>query len=57
MLPVAVHVDVGVAAWVSLMPGVHDLDVGEAVEARVDPRRLFVFDSAGALAAAPDAAF
>ncbi len=48
-----VHVDVGVASWVCLMAGVHDLEPGTPVEARVDPQRVFVFDAAGALAVAP----
>ena len=51
-----VHVDVGVGAWVSLMPGVHDLDVGAGVEVAVDPARVFVFDASGALAVAPELA-
>ena len=51
-----VHIDVGVASWVCLMPGVHDLEPGAAVEAQVDPRRVFVFDAAGTLAAAPELA-
>ena len=47
-----VHVDVGLATWVCLLAGVHDEEPGTAVEVQVDPRRAFVFDAAGALAAA-----
>ena len=49
-----VHVDVGFATWVSLVLGVHDWQPGAAAEITVDPRRLFVFDTAGSLIRAPD---
>ncbi|HEY5301679.1 MAG TPA: ABC transporter ATP-binding protein [Acetobacteraceae bacterium] len=48
-----VHVDVGMRVWVCLLPGVHEIEPGAAVEVHVDTRRVFVFDAAGALAAAP----
>ncbi len=51
-----VHVDVGIGSWVSLMPGVHEVEAGAAVEVSVDPTRVFVFDAAGALAVAPEMA-
>lgn len=49
-----VHVNVGFATWVSLVLGVHDWQPGAAAEIGVDPRRLFVFDTAGSLIRAPD---
>ena len=48
-----VHVDVGIGTWVCLIPGIHDAEPGQSVDVLVDPRRLFVFDEAGVLAAAP----
>ena len=49
-----VHLDVGFAVWVSLVLGVHDWQPGAAAEISVDPRRLFVFDTAGSLVRAPE---
>ena len=46
-------VDVGIAVWVCLAPGVHEWQPGAQVEARIDPNRVFVFDSSGGLAATP----
>jgi glycerol transport system ATP-binding protein len=51
-----VHLDVGFATWVSLVMGVHDWKPGAAAEIRVDPHRAFVFDTAGLLIRAPEAA-
>ncbi len=48
-----IHVDFAGERWVALAHGVHDLDIGQPVELYVDPSRFFVFDAAGALAAAP----
>jgi len=48
-----VHVDFAGQRWVALAHGVHDLDIGSPVELYLDPRRFFVFDASGALAAAP----
>jgi glycerol transport system ATP-binding protein len=48
-----IHVDFAGARWVALAHGVHDLDIGHPVELWLDPARFFVFDSSGALAAAP----
>jgi hypothetical protein len=39
--------------WVALAHGIHDLDIGQPVQIYLDPNRFFVFDSSGALAAAP----
>ena len=49
-----VHLDVGFAVWVSLVLGVHDWQPGAAAEIAIDPRRLFVFDTAGNLVRAPE---
>jgi glycerol transport system ATP-binding protein len=51
-----VHVRHGDASWVSVLGGIHEYDPGSAVEASLDPRDVFVFDSAGRLVAAPAAA-
>lgn len=47
-----VHLDVGAHRLVALVPGVRRLEPGQAVTAWLDPRRLFLFDASGALAAA-----
>ena len=48
-----IHVDFSGERWVALAHGVHDLGIGQPVELFIDPGRVFVFDSSGALAAAP----
>jgi glycerol transport system ATP-binding protein len=48
-----VHADFAGQRWVALAHGVHLLDIGQPVELWLDPARFFVFDKAGALAAAP----
>jgi glycerol transport system ATP-binding protein len=48
-----VHVDFAGQRWVALAHGIHDLDIGQPVQIYLDPNRFFVFDSSGALAAAP----
>ncbi len=50
-----VHVDLGFAAWVGLVRGVHDWEPGASAEIRVDPSRMFVFAADGSLVAAPEA--
>ncbi|WP_075215400.1 ABC transporter ATP-binding protein [Mongoliimonas terrestris] len=50
-----VHVDVADARWVALAHGVRNFDVDDRITVHVDPDRLFVFDAAGRLAAAPRA--
>jgi len=40
-------------AVVAQVPGVHAFELGRTVTLALDPRRLFVFDAAGKLAAAP----
>ena len=48
-----IHMDFAGERWVALAHGVHDLPIGQPVEVWLDPRRFFVFDAFGALAAAP----
>ena len=50
-----VHVDLGFAAWVGLVRGVHGWEPGAEAEIRVDPARMFVFGADGGLVAAPEA--
>jgi glycerol transport system ATP-binding protein len=44
-----VHLDFAGERWVSLAHGVHDLGIGQPIEAYIDPARLFVFETSGAL--------
>ncbi len=48
-----IHIDFAGERWVALAHGVHDLAIGQPVEMYLDPGRFFIFDAAGALAAAP----
>jgi glycerol transport system ATP-binding protein len=48
-----VHVDVGLGVWVSLAPGVHEWEPGNAIELHIDTHRLFVFDPSGRRVAMP----
>ena len=50
-----VHVDYNGHRFVALTHGVHDVAPGSAIALYIDPTRLFVFDAAGRLAAAPAA--
>jgi glycerol transport system ATP-binding protein len=47
-----VHVDIGGQRWVSLSPGLHDLEPGAAITVHVDPAHLMVFGQAGEALAA-----
>jgi len=47
-----IHVDRGGDRWTALTHGVHEPPVGTRMRVFVEPRRLYLFDSAGALAAA-----
>ncbi len=47
-----VHLDLGAHRLIALVPGVRRLEPGQAVTAWLDPRRLFLFDDSGGLAAA-----
>jgi glycerol transport system ATP-binding protein len=49
-----IHVDFAGSRWVALVHGVHDREIGLPIELYVEPARCFVFDAAGALAAAPE---
>jgi glycerol transport system ATP-binding protein len=51
-----VHLDVGQHRWVALARGVVEVEPGQRIEVHVDPGRLFVFATSGALVAAPDRA-
>ncbi len=48
-----VHIEFAGERWVALAHGVHRLAIGQPVEFYLDPSRFFIFDAAGALAAAP----
>jgi len=48
-----IHVSHSGVSWVVQEEGVHRFGLGQPIEVFVDPRHLFVFDSAGALVAAP----
>ena len=47
---VLVHLGVGAETWVALLPGVHDLPPGAAVQAHLDPADAFVFGADGRVA-------
>jgi glycerol transport system ATP-binding protein len=51
-----IHAGFADAKWVVSAQGVHNLEPGSEIEIWVDPARMFVFDQAGGLAAAPDLA-
>ena len=48
---VVLHVDHGGARWVGLVHGVHTLPIGSDLGIWLDPANLYLFDSAGRLAA------
>ena len=48
-----IHVDVGLGVWVCLVLGVHEWLPGVNVDVTIDANRVFVFDAAGQLSAAP----
>jgi glycerol transport system ATP-binding protein len=48
-----IHIDAGAHHFVALAHGVRLYEPGAPIEAFLEPKRLFVFDSAGALFAAP----
>ena len=49
----SIHFDHGGSSWVSRQNGVHPLEVDERILLYIEPHRVFAFDSAGALMAAP----
>ncbi len=48
-----IHIRHGDASWVVQVEGVHAFGLGDPITVHIDPGRLFAFDSAGQLAAAP----
>ncbi len=48
-----VHVDFAGERWVAIAHGIHERQIDEPTEVWIDPERLFVFDEAGRLVAAP----
>jgi glycerol transport system ATP-binding protein len=48
-----IHVRHGEASWVVQVEGVHTFGLGDPITVYIEPDRLFAFDSAGQLAAAP----
>ncbi len=48
-----VHLERGDANWVAVLPGVHEVQPGDMLDAVLDPDNLFVFDAADRLIAAP----
>ncbi len=50
-----VHMDAGRHRFVALVPGIRRLEPGSPVTALLDPRRIFLFDARGRLAAADPA--
>jgi glycerol transport system ATP-binding protein len=48
-----VHLNREGSNWVAVLHGVHDFQPGQQLEARLDPKNLFVFDAADRLVAAP----
>jgi glycerol transport system ATP-binding protein len=51
-----IHADVGMARWVALLPGVHEIEPGACVEFFLDQRSLFVFEPSGRRVVAPNGA-
>jgi glycerol transport system ATP-binding protein len=48
-----VHLRRDLANWVAVLPGVHEFQPGDRLQAVLNPEDLFVFDSEGRLVAAP----
>lgn len=48
-----VHLRQNGTDWVAVLPGVHEFQPGDRLQAALDPDDLFVFDSTGRLVAAP----
>ncbi len=49
-----IHGQHGELKMIASVGGVHSFDIGEAIQFYLDPNRLFVFDGAGKLVAAPE---
>jgi glycerol transport system ATP-binding protein len=50
----SIHLEHNGVSWVSHQDGVHTLDVGQSIHIYIEPHRIFAFDTAGMLAAAPE---
>src|SRR5579872_748016 len=50
-----VHVHVHDSNWVAVLPGVHEYQPGDVLDAVLDPDNIFVFDASGRLVASPAA--
>src|SRR5579862_8808029 len=52
-----VHLHRDESNWVAVLPGVHEYQPGDVLDAVLDPDNVFVFDAAGRLVASPAVAF
>ncbi|OCK61978.1 ABC transporter ATP-binding protein [Bradyrhizobium sp. LMTR 3] len=52
-----VHLNRDASNWVAVLPGVHEYEPGQTLDAVLDPNNVFVFDAADRLVAAPAIAF
>ena len=52
-----VHLERDASNWVAVLPGVHEYQPGDVLDAVLDPDNIFVFDAAGRLVASPNVAF
>src|SRR3569832_2064565 len=48
-----VHLERDASNWVAVLPGVHEYQPGDVLDAVLDPENIFVFDAAGRLVASP----
>jgi glycerol transport system ATP-binding protein len=48
-----VHLERDASNWVAVLPGVHEYQPGDVLDAVLDPDNVFVFDAAGRLVASP----
>jgi len=49
-----VHLNRDASNWVAVLPGVHEYQPGDVLDAVLDPDNVFVFDAAGRLVASPN---
>jgi len=50
-----VHLNRDASNWVAVLPGVHEYQPGDVLDAVLDPDNVFVFDASGRLVASPGA--
>ena len=50
-----VHLNRDASNWVAVLPGVHEYQPGDVLDAVLDPDNIFVFDASGRLVASPAA--